>query len=222
MNLPANSLHECNFADLVPSAVGPAVARPPVALRGMTTMRNATVRFGAVLLMAAAGVVTGQATAFADPGETPTPTPTEAPAASPAEGSPAESPAPTPNENATEPSADAPAPKKSTAGGHEVTYTITATSDLTGNISYIKTDPPSMAAYNANSSEYLETIRVPIGGGQPLVYTTTLADPSQWALVTASGGLRINPEFHCEIAVDGEVVVSQQGGSGVTCSTRPW
>ena len=103
-----------------------------------------------------------------------------------------------------------------------MTYTITATSDLTGNISYIKTDPPSMSAYNANSSEYLETVRVPIGGGQPLVYTTTLAAPGQWALVTASGGLRINPEFHCEIAVDGEVVVSQQGGSGVTCSTRPW
>ncbi|BBX22343.1 hypothetical protein MTER_17540 [Mycolicibacter terrae] len=183
----------------------------------MTTMRNVTVRFGTVLLMAAAAGVTGHATALADPGETPTPTPAEAPAASPAE-----SPETAPTENATEPSADAPAPKKSTTGGHEVTYTITATSDLTGNISYIKTDPPSMSAYNANSSEYLETVRVPIGGGQPLVYTATLADPNQWALVTASGGLRINPEFHCEIAVDGEVVVSQQGGSGVTCSTRAW
>lgn len=77
--------------------------------------------------------------------------------------------------------------------GHEVTYTITATSDLTGNISYIKTDPPSMAAYNANSSEYLETVRVPIGGGQPLVYTATLADPGQWALVTASGDCGSTP-----------------------------
>ncbi|MEB3031011.1 hypothetical protein [[Mycobacterium] nativiensis] len=172
----------------------------------MTTMRNVTVRFGTVLLMAAAGVMASHATSLADP-ETPAPTPTESPAAAPTETS-------------TEPSAEA--PKKSTTGGHEVTYTITATSDLTGNISYIKTDPPSMSAYNANSSEYLETVRVPIGGGQPLVYTTTLADPSQWALVTASGGLRINPEFHCEIAVDGEVVVSQQGGSGVTCSTRAW
>lgn len=172
----------------------------------MTTMRNATVRFGAALLMAAAGVAVSHATAFADPETSAAPTaePTAAPTTEPTA-------APT-----TE------APKKSPAGGHEVTYTITATSDLTGNISYIKTDPPSMSAYNANSSEYLETVRVPIGGGQPLVYTTTLADPGQWALVTASGGLRINPEFHCEIAVDGEVVVSQQGGSGVSCSTRPW
>lgn len=203
---PANPLHECNFAGIAPSAAGPMFGNPPVPWRDMTTMRNVTVRFGTVLLMALAGVAAGHATALADP-ETTASSPTETPAETPAE-----SPTETPTET----------PKKSAAGGHEVTYTITATSDLTGNISYIKTDPPSMSAYNANSSEYLETVRVPIGGGQPLVYTTTLADPSQWALVTASGGLRINPEFHCEIAVDGEVVVSQQGGSGVTCSTRAW
>lgn len=183
----------------------------------MTIMRNATVKFGTVLLMAAAGMAASHATSLADPETTPA-SPTESPAAPTENAEP--SPTPTPTEEATEPSAEA--PKKDPASGHEVTYTITATSDLTGNISYIKTDPPSMAAYNANSSEYLETVRVPISGGQPVVYTTTLADPSQWALVTASGGLRINPEFHCEIAVDGEVVVSQQGGSGVSCATRPW
>lgn len=168
----------------------------------MTIIRKATAGLGTALLMAAAGVLAGQATSLAEPEPT------------------AESPAPAPTESASEPAAET--PKKSSAAGHEVTYTITATSDLTGNISYIKTDPPSMSAYNANSSEYLETVRVPISGGQPVVYTATLADPGQWALVTASGGLRINPEFHCEIAVDGEVLVSQQGGSGVSCSTRPW
>ncbi len=105
---------------------------------------------------------------------------------------------------------------------HEVTYTVTTTSDLTANIQYIETDPPSKAAYEADSSRYLKQVHTPITGGQPLVYTTTLANPDQWALVAASGGLRVNPEFHCEIAVDGRVVVSQQGGSGVTCSTRPW
>lgn len=105
---------------------------------------------------------------------------------------------------------------------HQVTYTVTTSSDLMANISYIETDPPSMAAYNTSPSQYLKTLHTPITGGQPLVYTTTLADPGQWALVAASGGLRINPEFRCEIAVDGEVVVQQNGGSGVTCSTRPW
>ncbi|OSC37882.1 hypothetical protein B8W66_21030 [Mycobacterium decipiens] len=106
--------------------------------------------------------------------------------------------------------------------GHQVTYTVTTTSDLTANIRYMNTDPPSMAAFNADSSKYMITVHTPITGGQPLVYTTTLADPNQWAIVTASGGLRVNPEFHCEIAVDGRVVVSQSGGSGVQCATRPW
>ncbi len=105
---------------------------------------------------------------------------------------------------------------------HQVTYTVSTTSDLTANIQYVQTDPPSQAAYNADSSKYLTAVHTPITGGQPLVYTTTLSDPSQWALVTASGGLRVDPEFHCEIAVDGQVVVSQNGGSGVTCSTRSW
>lgn len=105
---------------------------------------------------------------------------------------------------------------------HQVSYTVAATSDLMANIQYIETDPPSQAAYDADPSRYLKTLHVPIAGGQPLVYTATLADPGRWALVAASGGLRINPEFRCEIAVDGQLVVEQNGGSGVTCSTRPW
>src|SRR5690625_1201738 len=87
----------------------------------MTTMHKATVRLSTALLVAAAGLVVGPATSSWAEPESPT-----------------ESPAETPTES----------PK---AGGHQVTYTITATSDLTGNISYIRTDPPSMAAYNANS-----------------------------------------------------------------------
>jgi hypothetical protein len=31
----------------------------------------------------------------------------------------------------------------------------------------------------------------------------------------------VNPEFRCEIAVDGQVMVAQQGGSGVQCSLHP-
>lgn len=172
----------------------------------MTIMRNVTAGLGAALLATAAGMLTGQATSLANPENS--------------NESQGESPEQSATENASEPSADT--PKKSTTGGHEVTYTITATSDLTANISYIKTDPPSMAAYNAHASDYLETVHVAISGGQPVVYTATLADPGQWALVDASGGLRVNPEFHCAIAVDGEEVVSEQGGSGVRCSTRPW
>ncbi len=104
--------------------------------------------------------------------------------------------------------------------GQQVTYTVTTTSDLTANIYYVTADPPSQAA--ANDPLYMPLARIPVGPGAPWTFQTTLNDPTQWAFVSASGGLRVNPEFRCEIAVDGQVVVSQQGGSGVQCALRPW
>lgn len=106
------------------------------------------------------------------------------------------------------------------AGPHQVTYTITTTSDLTANIYYVSADPPDQGA--ANDPQYMPQARTQVGPGAPWTFTTTLADPNQWAFVSASGGLRVNPEFHCEIAVDGQVLASEQGGSGVQCSLRPW
>lgn len=117
----------------------------------------------------------------------------------------------------TEPSAaptSAPAP-----GGRQVTYTVTTTSDLTANIYYVTGDPPNQAA--ANDPAFMPLARTLVGPGAPWTFQATLNDPTQWAFVSASGGLRVNPEFRCEIAVDGQVVVSQQGGSGVQCSLRP-
>ena len=105
-------------------------------------------------------------------------------------------------------------------GQHQVTYTITTTSDLTANIYYVSADPPNQGA--ANDPQYMPQARTQVGPGAPWTYTATLADPTQWAFVSASGGLRVNPEFHCEIAVDGQVIASEQGGSGVQCSLRPW
>lgn len=103
---------------------------------------------------------------------------------------------------------------------HQVTYTVTTTSDLTANIYYVTTDPPNQAA--ANDPQFMPQARTQVGPDAPWTFTTTLADPTAWAFVSASGGLRVNPEFHCEIAVDGQVVESQQGGSGVQCALRPW
>ncbi|GAB3030804.1 hypothetical protein MBOU_20830 [Mycobacterium bourgelatii] len=113
--------------------------------------------------------------------------------------------------------------------GHQVTYTITSTGNLTGNVRYINSDPPSQAAFDANSSQYLLTVPTTFSPGDPLVYTTTLNNPNQWAFVTASGGCKwpdcssgVLAELHCEIAVDGQVVANQTATTGVTCSTRPW
>ena len=116
--------------------------------------------------------------------------------------------------------AESDAEATSAAGGRQVTYTVTTTSDLTANIYYVSADPPDQAA--ANKPEYMPMARTVVGPGSPWTVQTTLEDPSQWAFVSASGGLRVNPEFRCEIAVDGKVVVSQQGGSGVQCALRPW
>ena len=105
------------------------------------------------------------------------------------------------------------------AGARQVTYTVTTTSDLTANIYYVTADPPNQGA--ANDPAFMPLARTVVGPGAPWTFQTTLNDPTQWAFVSASGGLRVNPEFRCEIAVDGQVVVSQQGGSGVQCSLRP-
>src|SRR5271165_2732940 len=83
-------------------------------------------------------------------------------------------------------------------------------------------EPPSQSAYDANSSQFLTQVRTPLEPGQPWVYQTTLTDPNQWALVSASGALRVAPQLHCEIAVDGVTVVQQDGASGVQCALRPW
>jgi hypothetical protein len=97
---------------------------------------------------------------------------------------------------------------------------VTTTSDLTANIYYVVGDPPEQAA--ASKPEFMPMARTQVGPGAPWSFQATLNDPAKWAFVSASGGLRVNPEFHCEIAVDGQVVVSQQGGSGVQCALRPW
>ena len=89
-------------------------------------------------------------------------------------------------------------------------------------IYYLGTEPPSRAAFDADSSQYLTNIKVNVNPAAPWVFETTLNDPNQWAIVSASGVLRTNPAFHCEIAVDGVVVVTQDGGSGVQCALRPW
>ena len=122
-------------------------------------------------------------------------------------------------ETTTPPTTSA-APTPAASGAHQVTYTVTTTSDLTANIYYVTADPPSQSA--ANDPQFMPMARTGVGPGAPWTFQTTLNNPTQWAFISASGGLRVNPEFRCEIAVDGQVVVSQQGGSGVQCALRPW
>jgi hypothetical protein len=117
-------------------------------------------------------------------------------------------------------------------GSHRVTYTVTATSELYAQIFYMATEPPSMTAYADNTPKYLFAARPKVNSDAPWSYTTTLANPNQWADVSAynhfaeinepSATPGINAGFHCEIVVDGQVVVSQQGDRYVECSTQHW
>ena len=177
------------------------------------------------LTLAAALLVGGIAaapTAGAEPTETPAP-PTTAAGSSPSEATaatPATSDSPTTTAASSSSQPSGTSPSTVPAGAHQVTYTVTTTSDLTANIYYVSTDPPDQSA--ANNPQYMPLARTQVGPGAPWTVSATLNDPTKWAFVSASGGLRVNPEFHCEIAVDGKVVVSQQGGSGVQCALRPW
>lgn len=115
------------------------------------------------------------------------------------------------------------------AAGHQVTYTITATGNLTGSVRYMTSDPPNQAAFDSNSSQFLTTVATPFSAGDPLVYTATLTNATQWAFVSASGGCKwpdcssgAVAELRCDIAVDGQVVVTNTATTAVTCTTRPW
>lgn len=107
-------------------------------------------------------------------------------------------------------------------GAHTVTYTVVAQSELNAQLYYLATEPPSRAEFDADSSKYLTNVKTLLRPGVPWTFQTTLTDPTQWALVSASGALRVPPNFHCEIAVDGVVVMQSDGGSGTQCALRPW
>jgi hypothetical protein len=119
-------------------------------------------------------------------------------------------------------SAGAHAEPATAPGSRLVTYTVVAQSELNAQIYYLADEPPSRADFDADSSKYLTNVKVPLRPGVPWIFQATLDDPAQWALVSASGALRVPPNFHCEIAVDNVVVVQSDGGSGTQCALRAW
>jgi len=156
-----------------------------------------THRLAAALALAASAVVLGQGTAYADP-------------------EPAPAPAPAPEQ-------PAPAPAPAPAGN--VVYTITTGAPYEFDLYYITSQPPSMAAYQADAYSFLRSDRhVTITPDQPWVFSTNLADP-QWANVSASstahGGMA-PPNAHCIITVDGQVVQDVPNPYSPRCQLANW
>ena len=108
--------------------------------------------------------------------------------------------------------------------GHQVRYTLTAGGASDFDLFYLTTQPPSKASYNADAYAYVKRETVNVAAGAPWVFETTLADP-QWAILTVSStthGGQAAPNPHCEIAVDGQVVVQQDAPYNLQCQLSQW
>jgi hypothetical protein len=106
---------------------------------------------------------------------------------------------------------------------HHVRYTITAETPWLADIYYHDTDPPNWAIYSHDPYVYSPKVEAQVGPGQTWTLDVTLADPGQWAMVTATSGINpVTPNFHCTLEVDGTVVKTAQGPKGALCSQRTW
>ena len=117
-----------------------------------------------------------------------------------------------------------PAPAQAQEGVlHHVKYVVTAQNPVAAHIYYRDTDPPTWADYSHDPYLFSPRVEVEVGSDRAWVLEVMLADPDQWAMVTATAGLSsAAPLLHCELAVDGVVVDVNDGPKGALCSVRHW
>lgn len=107
---------------------------------------------------------------------------------------------------------------------HQVRYTLTSAGAYEFELFYLTAQPPSMEAFNADAYAFAKREKVSLAPGVPWVFETTFADP-QWAILTVSSttrGGQAAPNAHCDIAVDGEVLVAQDNPYNVRCQLARW
>jgi hypothetical protein len=107
---------------------------------------------------------------------------------------------------------------------HQVRYTLSVTGPGNFNLFYAIAAPPNKAAYEADPYAFVKSEKVNLSPDAPWVFETTLTDP-QAAMVNASGAahaMQADPNPHCVITVDGQVVMDQTGPFAVQCQLRPW
>ena len=106
---------------------------------------------------------------------------------------------------------------------HHVKYTLSAQKPIYAEIYYLDQEPSNFADWSHNPYQFMPNVEADIGPTTPWTYELDLQRPEQWAMVIANTGPEPGtPNFHCELAVDGAVVVSKDGPRGVLCSIRPW
>ena len=92
---------------------------------------------------------------------------------------------------------------------HQVRYTLASAGAYEFDIFYLTSQPPSMEAFNADAYTFAKREKVTVAPDAPWVFETTMADP-QWAIMQVSSttrGGQAAPNAHCDIAVDGQVVI---------------
>ena len=108
--------------------------------------------------------------------------------------------------------------------GQQVRYTLTSAGAYEFDLFYLTSQPPSMEAFNADAYAFAKREKVNIAPGVPWVFETTMADP-QWAILTVSSttrGGQAAPNAHCDIAVDGQVLVAHDDPYNVRCQLSKW
>jgi hypothetical protein len=106
---------------------------------------------------------------------------------------------------------------------HHVKYTVTAQNPIYTDIYYLDQQPSRFSDYSHNPYSFTPHVDVDLGPGKPWSFDFDLSDPDDYAMVVASTGTEPGtPGLHCDLAVDGAVVVSKDGPKGVLCSLRNW
>lgn len=106
---------------------------------------------------------------------------------------------------------------------HNVKYSVFSEQPFFVDIYYRDVDPPNWAAYSHNTYQFSPKVEAQVGPDQQWNLDVQLANPDEWAMVTATSGPgESNPNIHCVLAVDGVVVKTHQGPKGALCSIRSW
>jgi hypothetical protein len=106
---------------------------------------------------------------------------------------------------------------------HHVKYTVTAQNPIYANIYYLDQEPAIFSDYSHDPYRFTPNVKTDIAPGKPWSFELNMAKPEDYAMVVVNTGPEPGtPQFHCDLSVDGAVVVSKDGAKGVLCSIRNW
>ncbi|OBB69923.1 hypothetical protein [Mycobacterium sp. 852014-50255_SCH5639931] len=106
---------------------------------------------------------------------------------------------------------------------HHVTYTVTAQNPIYTDIYYLDHQPEKFSDYSHNPYSFTPHVDIDLAPGKAWSFDLDMSNPNDYAMVVASTGTEPGtPGLHCDLAVDGAVVVSKDGPKGVLCSLRNW